>query len=862
MFFGNNYFNIVAGDVSLRKSAGMSIYTNNLIVEPVNSDDANGKAKLIKDLDSSIADLESGGPSNQWDIAHEVKYSCDEVKFAEPLIEDIYRFENPAYDNELEADGSVCDRNNDYDPDWPFPVDEQGKPRKSIWHLAEEFSELKKARETVKDSKGTVRIAHFDTGYDPAHITYSDMAIRHDLERNFVEDELLGRAADNYSKGFLNQPGHGSGTLGILAGTRVNIPEYNFDDSIGVMGGFEVVPIRLSRSVILFRNASFVKAVDYIISLYDDPATRCHVITMSMGGLPSKAWADAVNRAYEKGIFIVSAAGNNFGRATPRTLIYPARFNRVVAACGVTFDKSPYYKPFDPLHPFKGMQGNFGPRRFMGTAIAAFTPNMPWAKIGCRDVISLAGAGTSSATPQVAAAAAIYYRKYFDELEKLPEGWMKVEAIRNALFSSAKKEIKPADSDIELYFGNGILQACKMLEIAPHAKKMIKAEKDKVSWPLLKTILELKPFSAFEEGIEEQTMEMFELEILQLIQKNRELQEITGDEETPIEDLPVEKKKQVFDFIKNSPDASETLKRYLESIEKKGPDEPDEPEFTSNVQKIKEDMNMNLTLNPEDIDNYRWTTRHSQLNDVLAGLVPMPLNMEYFVKKAGIDPAAVTWGGNAYDIWQSIIQNAIHSGKVNNLIVSAMDRFKGNPYLKTALKKEEIFYSMGPKIGQDLDWHEPDEQTLEVLTMQDVNTLLPISFLETGLLRARSVAKVQRYEYGIRKVGTGFLVAGNIFVTNHHVIPDQETADKTTIVFNYEEDQNGIAKPNTSFQLDSSGFATSGQKEYDYTAIRIKGDANKDFGFLELNSAAVLEKDFVNIIQHPCRRFQKNSLVS
>ena len=37
---------------------------------------------------------------------------------------------------------------------------------------------------------------------------------------------------------------------------------------------------------------------------------------MSMGGLASRAWADTVNRAYESGLVIVTAAGNNYP-ATP-----------------------------------------------------------------------------------------------------------------------------------------------------------------------------------------------------------------------------------------------------------------------------------------------------------------------------------------------------------------------------------------------------------------------------------------------------------------------------------------------------------------------------------------------------------------
>ena len=54
------------------------------------------------------------------------------------------------------------------------------------------------------------------------------------------------------------------------------------------------------------------------------------------------------------------------------------------------------------------MAGNYGPNSKMRTAIAAFTPNVPWARFGCPQIVDLNGAGTSAATPQVAAAAATW----------------------------------------------------------------------------------------------------------------------------------------------------------------------------------------------------------------------------------------------------------------------------------------------------------------------------------------------------------------------------------------------------------------------------------------------------------------------
>ena len=58
--------------------------------------------------------------------------------------------------------------------------------------------------------------------------------------------------------------------------------------------------------------------------------------------MPSQAWADAVNALYEAGVFVVTAAGNNYGNLPTHHIVYPARFNRVIAACGVMADATPY----------------------------------------------------------------------------------------------------------------------------------------------------------------------------------------------------------------------------------------------------------------------------------------------------------------------------------------------------------------------------------------------------------------------------------------------------------------------------------------------------------------------------------------
>ena len=130
----------------------------------------------------------------------------------------------------------------------------------------------------------------------------------------------------------MNNFSHGTGTLSILAGAApAGQPGF------GCAPGAEIIPIRVANRVVLFRNSAIAKALDYVHGLCQKQETFVHVVTMSMGGLPSQAWADAINALYELGVFVVTAAGNNYANLPSHYIVYPARFDRVVAACGTTW---------------------------------------------------------------------------------------------------------------------------------------------------------------------------------------------------------------------------------------------------------------------------------------------------------------------------------------------------------------------------------------------------------------------------------------------------------------------------------------------------------------------------------------------
>lgn len=503
---------------------------------------------------------ENSNSSNLWDEAYAMKQKYgNSIDLIEPVLDN----ENPYKLKDEEGFESFHKESKEgFDEDWA-PENNQYQNQSKIWHLSNAHSQLGEAMSMVTSQySNQVRIAHFDTGIDRDHEIFLEELIENDLQRNFVKGkgEDPQDATDRTTKGGLRQPKHGKGTLTVLAGGPMKNMQHGHEGPIGLTKNVKVVPVRLANSVILLKTSAFVEALNYIIDLYDDERTRVHIITMSMGGLASKAWAEAVNRAYEKGIFIVTAAGNNYGNLPTRVTIYPARFNRVVAALGVTHDYKPYYKAMlsDPTE----MQGNHGPRRVMNYAMGAFTPNMPWAKAEDTAKVSLQGAGTSCATPQIAIAAALYLMKNFDEISALPHGWQRVEAIRHALFHSARKnhelpqEVRMAsEDDFKLYFGQGILRAKALLDVPVDASLLEMAPKDKVQNPLWNLLNQINLEADFPE-------EMLNLELQQLLMQDPVLQELTHYEEVGFDSLSVADQKAFLDRLIQMEKSSQTMRAF------------------------------------------------------------------------------------------------------------------------------------------------------------------------------------------------------------------------------------------------------------------------------------------------------------
>jgi Subtilase family len=425
-----------------------------------------------------------------------------------------------------------------------------------MWHLEAGFTDFASARARTT-GKG-IKIAHPDTGYWPQHKS-TPRNIRPEQGYNYYEKNT--NVVDPGLTGLGDNPGHGTATLAILAGNTMSLT-YGSQTYSGDLGGApdaEVVPIRIGASVIHLYTQAMAQGLDH--ALAPNGSSPCHVVSLSHGGLPSSAWADAINRLYEAGIVVVAAAGDSYyavitDLATHFT-VYPSAFNRVITATGVTYD----HKPYITNVPF-AMQGCWGPNSVMEKAIGAFTPNVPWMQRGTSKGWGMNGSGTSASTPQIAAACALWLSLYKDRF-RLP--WQRVEACRVALFHSAAT---PAGGTNRGEIGWGMLDLNALLDDAEAARLAVMASTgqlgespaDEVSCAFWRLLFGIAPPKS---GVEQ----MYETEAAQVLMRSKNPELISGfivwQSGDPME--PSIRKTLREAFI-SEPSLSTTLAAYLQAL--------------------------------------------------------------------------------------------------------------------------------------------------------------------------------------------------------------------------------------------------------------------------------------------------------
>lgn len=144
-------------------------------------------------------------------------------------------------------------------------------------------------------------------------------------------------------------------------------------------------------------------------------------------------------------------------------------------------------------------------------------------------------------------------------------------------------------------------------------------------------------------------------------------------------------------------------------------------------------------------------------------------------------------------------------------------------------------------------------------------TFLEIAFLHEGLRIAKSVVRlIVSSHKGAVYSGTGFLIAPNTILTNHHVLHDEGDSNRlmkhVDIWFNYELDERGRQRRVDAYE--GAIETISGDATHDWAIIQSKTPISAEYPLLDLHpSKPVLVGDYVYIIQHPAGKPKKIGLL-
>ena len=548
-------------------SAAGGWHVEPILTVPARDAEGNALAAGSGDPSTWLRVESSSAADNPWDTAHALIAAKSPFAAAAPIgqLEAVEPdvAQQWIFDKDNDNDGRGLHLSAGSQCAFENQTDQGGRAKGPglAWHLDGPFADLKAARTRVGNKQRVIRVAHLDTGYDAAHST-RPRHLRTDLQRNFVKNGNPSDATDQVPPGIgmIRNRGHGTGTLGLLAGGAISPMPPEWQGFAGDVGGapeVDVIPVRIADWVVRFTVGTMVQGFDWART------HGAHVLSMSMGGVASNALVDAVNLAYESGLVMVTAAGNNFAKLpTPKTTVFPARFRRVLSACGVMADGRPY-TGLD----FSTMQGNHGPAEKMSTSLGAFTPNTPWAKLGCAHIVDMDGAGTSSATPQIAAAAALWLAEHWATVSQYPQPWMRVEAVRQALFATAAKTTAQMNAQrVFETIGQGVLRAEDALNILPaQAAQLAKLPPAKASWSWINVLFGQGGVSLAQRMPPAQR-DMLALELTQMAQRVRAVDEAIDDPERPAEAIPPAARSRYLEAALAEGNPSKPLKAALESL--------------------------------------------------------------------------------------------------------------------------------------------------------------------------------------------------------------------------------------------------------------------------------------------------------
>jgi hypothetical protein len=243
----------------------------------------------------------------------------------------------------------------------------------------------------------------------------------------------------------------------------------------------------------------------------------------------------------------------------------------------------------------------------------------------------------------------------------------------------------------------------------------------------------------------------------------------------------------------------------------------------------------------------------ANLRDLLARLYYRDPDIEHVVTTVGLEPAFIEWHDRPVNTWRSVLNEAENHGKLMDVIGLAR---KEKPNVQSLeMAEKDLLLAVNIPELPDTAWRGATTAADVEKITGAVSTLRPIGFLLRGFEASKPVGRVVLAD---GSSGSGFLIKGNILITNNHVLSSKDVASTARVEFNYQKSPVGLDEQVDPFDLDPDAvFATSLKEELggdDWTAVRVKGDPSAKWntlGLAPLPDGTPKKGDEVIIIQHP-----------
>ena len=183
------------------------------------------------------------------------------------------------------------------------------------------------------DAGKGVLIGHPDTGYSK----HPEIAARLTINKGYDFVRNDSDAKDDLDQGVLLFPGHGTGTASVIVSPQDAQDDYgqigNKPIAVwGVAPGAELMPLRVSRSVVLDVPWAGGGALNLARAIEHAADQKAHIVSISMGsGFKHERLLKAVQYAQKRGVIVLAAAGNYVNLLAPRYVVWPAAYTEVIA---------------------------------------------------------------------------------------------------------------------------------------------------------------------------------------------------------------------------------------------------------------------------------------------------------------------------------------------------------------------------------------------------------------------------------------------------------------------------------------------------------------------------------------------------